>query len=198
MIISTDTKDRIAGFICGNDYFDAPTPSEQLEGEYSLNIQHASEILGNKDVADRMRSISNNQYGVLCEQSHLVINKPICPHRLLPIFMTYIVSMTMVMCGYKHCYGEATHPFSIALYRNHTAGRIIADIDYSNYVFNDGTDISYYFNRLKTNRNYTDKMVGKLKKKCKVLVIVMDDAKKDTAMIEKLIDNIIKTMSSKL
>ena len=52
--------------------------------------------------------------------------------------------------------------------------------------------------QIDNNRNYTDKMVGKLKKKCKVLVIVMDDAKKDTAMIEKLIDNIIKTMSSKL
>ena len=181
---------------CCSDYFDAPNVHELFtSSDFPKYAQHVQEIFANEDVVNQCAAYSNNEYGVLLQGSHLVTNKTVNVPPLLTLFMGYLNSKVPLLCGYKYYYHEATHPFTINLSRK-TGGKILSDIDYSDYTFKDGTHIDCYFYNLRKNKHFSEKMIEKLKRRCEILVMVWDKTEKDP--IDIFLSNYVQGSNSKL
>ena len=195
------TEDRIVSMICCSDYFDAPNVNELFtSSDFPRYAQHVEEIFANENVVNQCAAYSNNEYGVLCQGSHLVTNKEVIVSPLLSLFMVHLHGKLSLSCGYKYYYAEFTHPFSINISRKaaQTGGKILSDIDYSNYTFKDGTHIDYYFDKLRKNKRFPQKMITKLKERCKILVLVWDWNKDGEYPIGKFLVPFVQGTSSKL
>eukprot|EP01084_Bolivina_argentea_P171127 296485_1 len=178
---------------CFSDYYDTGTLSKTPEMQkLSLREQHMFEIVEIK--SDTLEKLAANKYGQLFQATFLCKNQHIKSSPFLAFFIIFLGMTTMYNCNYKYFYGKAIHPSSdrmsdmmnpIILHENH----------YSDYTFNDGTHISYYFNQLKKNNNYTDKMIKKLKEACKIKMKLFIKEKTYKTMVN-ILNNIMSSTES--
>lgn len=70
----------------------------------------------------------------------MVIDESISTSPLLLVFQLHLGAKLFMLCGYKYGSEIATHPFRMRLEKQ-IGTKMIQNIDFANYAFNDGTHI---------------------------------------------------------
>ena len=195
--IAIDKKyNKIVATVACPDFYDSGDLINVIKSRQAPQEQiHLFEILGLTKYHDELEDIAGNKYGKLFCGTAMCKNSNIKTKSFLAIFLGYLAVSTMIKCGYNVWYGESTHK-AVTKQTQLVKPIILHECDYSNHTFKDNTPMTYYWDKLKKNENYTEAMIDELKENCKLCIVLY---KKDMhyAAMEHLWNNIMIAPGSK-